>query len=79
MYFVVSIIYSVVLNVTKPFLPIRIFGVKPFLVRFLEMDNINVCLVNSLHISLAWVHTHRCGSVNSCHCNPNTKEIGDCS
>ena len=55
------------------FLPIRIFGIKPFLVCLLEVDNINVCLVNSLHISLAWIYTHGCGSINPCHCNPKNK------
>lgn len=38
------------------------------------MDNINVRLVNSLDISLTWIYTHGCGSINSCHCNPNNKE-----
>ena len=54
-------------------LPIRIFGIKPFLVCFLEMNNIDVCLVNSLHISLTWIYTHGSGSINSCHCDPNKK------
>lgn len=37
------------------------------------MNNINVCLVNSLHISLTWIYTHGSGSINSCHCDPNKK------
>lgn len=52
------------------FLPIRILRIKPFLVCFLEMDNINVCLVNSFYIPLSGVYAHWCSSVNSCNSDP---------
>ena len=41
------------------------------------MDNINICFVDGLDISLAWVHTDGCGPVDTCHSHPgyNNQEI----